>query len=782
MEKQYDAFLDESNKKLATILSSPEYEENEKQLIVKGISNELEKHINDPGNMPDPDCIICQASVSYLDSELTGILSNSKADVEECRRGTALSERLMTLHSLFAEKKWPMPPVQQKDLQTSCRLLQKRQHNLSIVAEIHSLDNQLTILLSKAAVSMQKEKCDKADSCFQKLQTLVKTAEQDGIQYGPISNSNFKKIESSIEKIRNDAIKKEEMDSQMLELDSIICDAEIKGDADEKQWNEAIKLSKKQDTFITEYRTRQWPLPQLKRTNMAEVRDQYQTYQEMKKTDQMIRKKAEMTNTEAQFNELRSICGKQSSDIQKCERNKWRLPGKIIVDFEALEANVHSKVLEKIKEQQRRVTKLKAAGIAASVILLSVLILVGARYIKTHGKKQPPYNNAEVIGKKYEEVVSDFKTAGFRNVDIEEDTGGWLADGIVTRVAIGETYAFSRDVYFGEKENITVFFSSQGRKDISSELLNWKTADKQDLFSRMENAGLKKVSLVEKGTSDKSLTGKISCIRISGDLYESGPCYVPVNAPVEIEYYAYKIIIGKDTSGFAGKEYNSVIETLAAKGYKNIKAEAVNSGWQKGNTVVDVSINGSTEYKASDMFDDDAEIIVHYSSNDRIDITNLIKDWEKKPLAELQSELMKSGNKVVLKSTKTNNLSLHRTVANVSINQHIYESGDCFVRETDEITITFYRAAVRIGKDPKDINGQDYLEIKKYLKDKGFTNVVLQRTDDLWFPKTLIHIEKKIRSSTIDGNDKYSGNDDVYIDARIVLIVNTFNKQSYPGI
>ena len=46
--------------------------------------------------------------------------------------------------------------------------------------------------------------------------------------------------------------------------------------------------------------------------------------------------------------------------------------------------------------------------------------------------------------------------------------------------------------------------------------------------------------------------------------------------------------------------------------------------------MVSVSINGSTDYKASDMFNDDVKIVVHYSSNDRIDITSTIKDWKKK--------------------------------------------------------------------------------------------------------------------------------------------------------
>lgn len=137
--------------------------------------------------------------------------------------------------------------------------------------------------------------------------------------------------------------------------------------------------------------------------------------------------------------------------------------------------------------------------------VLAGLGFIGVRYLNTHGKQQPPYNSSKVVGKKYDEVVSTFETAGFRNVTIEEDMGGWMADGIVTKVIIGKTSEFTRDQYYGEKDKITVYFSSQGRKDVSSELKNWQEMDKKDLSAGLEKVGFKKVSIVEKGTSEKNL-------------------------------------------------------------------------------------------------------------------------------------------------------------------------------------------------------------------------------------------------------------------------------------
>ena len=789
MGKQYDDFTDDSNKKLSIILSSPEYEEEEKQRIINDITNELQKRINDSSKMPEPDYIINRSSLLYLDAELTQIIDDPKADEKACSKGQVLAERLKALHSLFKEKKWTLPPVRQKDIQKSCDNLKKKQLALAVISEIHSLDSQLTVLMRDAAVSLNKAKCDEAEICLQRLQDTVHEAEQEGISYGSISNSNFKKCSVSINKAKKDAIKKEESDAQLLENDNRICDAEIKGDIDEKLWDEAMELSKKQDTLISLYMTNRWPLPKLKRMNMAEVRDQYRTYQNMKITDQKIRGKIESISTEAQFGEFKEICSKQSSNIEKCKKSKWKIPGKIIQNLAGLEDDVYSKVKEKIAIQQRKAARRKLGIIAISAVLLVGLVFAGVRFFSVYGKKQSPYSSDEVIGKKYDEVVSTFEAAGFKRVGIEEDTGGWLADGIVTKVSIGYKSSFSREEYYGEKDTITVYFSSQGRKDVSGELKEWQKADKANLTAKLDKAGFKKVKTVEKGTSEKSLANKIFRIMVNGNSYESGPCHIPSNAPIEIDYYAYKII-GKDSKGFSGKEYNSVVEDLIAKGYKNVKAEVVNTGWQKGDTVLGVSIDGSTEYKASDMISEDAKIIVHYSSNDRIDVSNVIKEWKKKTYDVLKTELKNTGlTEVTTRSEKTNDISLHNTIKYIAINDGIYETGDCHVKPKDKILITYYRAAKTIGKDKNSINGRNYLDMKKYLTDRGFTNIVLERTDDLWFVKEAGflwlfggQVNKNVRTVTIDGSENFKANDEIFIDARIVLLVNTYNGAEYEGI
>ena len=79
--------------------------------------------------------------------------------------------------------------------------------------------------------------------------------------------------------------------------------------------------------------------------------------------------------------------------------------------------------------------------------------------------------------------------------------------------------------------------------------------------------------------------------------------------------------------------------------------------------------------------------------------------------------------------------------------------------------------------------------MKKYLTDRGFTTIVLERTDDLWFVKEAGflwlfggQVNKNVRTVTIDGSENFKADDEIFIDARIVLLVNTYDGDEYEGI
>ena len=87
------------------------------------------------------------------------------------------------------------------------------------------------------------------------------------------------------------------------------------------------------------------------------------------------------------------------------------------------------------------------------------------------------------------------------------------------------------------------------------------------------------------------------------------------------------------------------------------------------------------------------------------------------------------------------------------------------------------------------MTGRNYLEVKKYLTDQGFTNIVLKRTDDLWFVKEAGflwlfggQVNKNVRTVTVNGKEDFKADEEVYLDGQIILLVNTYNGDTYEGM
>jgi sensor c-di-GMP phosphodiesterase-like protein len=76
------------------------------------------------------------------------------------------------------------------------------------------------------------------------------------------------------------------------------------------------------------------------------------------------------------------------------------------------------------------------------------------------------------------------------------------------------------------------------------------------------------------------------------------------------------IAIPDSAESFKGKDYNDIVTQLKAAGFTNVSTQAQKdliTGWvHKENSVVRVSVNGSTDYSASDRFAPNTKIVVTY--------------------------------------------------------------------------------------------------------------------------------------------------------------------------
>ena len=312
-------------------------------------------------------------------------------------------------------------------------------------------------------------------------------------------------------------------------------------------------------------------------------------------------------------------------------------------------------------------------------------------------------------------------------------------------------------------------------------LKDWKKTDYATIEKIFKDAGFTNVSLEELITSDKDNDKLTAALSLNGEMYINEHCYLPKNAPIIISYYALKIGIGNDSSQFIGLDYEDVVKDLKESGFTNVQTQVVNTGWEKGNTVVGVTVNNKDTYSSSESFDPDVKIVVKYSSNDRIDATAILGDWATKDYLQLRNSLSNKGftNIAVVPKDITDGSKNH-LVAGIAINHDSFASGDCFIQKDKPITIEYYVLVITIGNNASAFEGEQYSTVVANLKNIGFTNIQLQRANNLingWITK-----EGSIKSISIGGNSDFTDTSIFQYDTQIVIVVNTFRDKGCEDI
>ena len=221
------------------------------------------------------------------------------------------------------------------------------------------------------------------------------------------------------------------------------------------------------------------------------------------------------------------------------------------------------------------------------------------------------------------------------------------------------------------------------------------------------------------------------------------------------------------------------MEELQKQGFINIEARETNEGWAESNTIVGIDIDGNSVFKRNNAFIPDSKVSITYSSSNRVEITDNLKNIQEKKFDELTNLLRKKdlGN-VKIQKTDTFDIGKNKKVSQVFIGNQKYTGGRCFVRKSENIRIEYYYLRIRAESD-FDFENKNYQDYAVYLKEKGFSDITLKRSDDLvngWLNK-----EGIVRKVLVDGEDFKTG--EVYnYDSRIEIIVNTFKKKGCEDI
>ena len=457
--------------------------------------------------------------------------------------------------------------------------------------------------------------------------------------------------------------------------------------------------------------------------------------------------------------------------------NEWKNPTLNNSDPEKL---IHVILKKKQKETRRKAFKRKLIFYS----ILAVFIVVCSFFVRQKyldGKVSIPFDSTYAKGQDVDQVINELEQARFENITKTASNDGWQDANKVLSVVIDKMEYYTKGKYVDPDVNVDVIYSSSGRKYVTDLLKGWKNTDYEVIKKVLQDAGFTNIAEDEVLTSDKSKDRKVAALSLNEEMYTNQHCYLPLDAPIVITYNTLKISIGNDNAQLIGQNYKDVVDNLKDIGFTNITTQEIKTGWAKGNSVVGVTVNNSEEYDSSAIFKPNAKIVVKYSSDDRIDATTILEDWQEKDWEKVQEALIKQGFKdVEAVVIQTDNPEDNRKIKTITIGNEVFKAGECYVQKAVPFNIEYYELLITIGHKSSYYKGKKYAGIVEELQKQGFTNIKLLRSDDL--KNGFLNKEGTIRTITIGDMAKFKAEDIFKYDDKIEIVVNSYKDKGCEDI
>lgn len=773
MDIKYEEYLDRGTRRIMELFSSADISAGEREAIASAFAEELASNIGNTKLLRDYDLLIYSASVRYVDSMISRILSKENGTYRDYESGIKYCKRQQESFAMFKKNGWALPRVENTSPENCAELLQKRQESISVGSKILDEDKQIEELIVLAEKELSLSACDQLVELVKELEQDISLCKQKRISVPSIKNKDTRKLQKRIAEIRKNAEQKEALHGEVyntdLQIHSVVSDPMSRPE----QWRSLISLCQKQEGHLAECRSRQWPLPAVRYSQPNSISSQYQLYINMHDLDNSISQERGALSSNKQYKEFFGHCKTQQDNISTCLRNGWDVPKLSNSDPSSLSNDVYA---EKSKKDRRKRLKRRLYLIGAALIALVILVFVGISKYRS-GKIEIPFDASYAIGQAQNDIYIELESAGFTNITRKPDDSGWLKENEVISITIDNSASFSKGSYRKPDVSVVITYSSGSRVYVTDMLNDWRKAEYTEIEDVLRDAGFTNITIKETTTSDKTMEKLTAAITLDGAPYTNEHCYLSKKAPIVITYYSLQIGIGFDKSQVIGLDYEEVVNDLEGRGFTNVQTQEVTTGWAKGNTVVGVTVNNVDTYDSSLTYPPDVKIVVKYSSNDRVDITEVLKNWQTTDYENLVNSLKAKGFttiKVIPKTTE--NKSQNRRIAGITLNNEEYIAGGCYLPKSASIKIEYYSLQIQIGQTAKQFEkGQNYSDVVKQLQSQGFTNIHLLRANDIgWFVADWIHNEGTIKTITINGSKDFESTDKFNYDAEIVIVVHTW--------
>ena len=232
-----------------------------------------------------------------------------------------------------------------------------------------------------------------------------------------------------------------------------------------------------------------------------------------------------------------------------------------------------------------------------------------------------------------------------------------------------------------------------------------------------------------------------------------------------------------------GQNVELIQKELSDAGFTNIILVPDESGWAKDGTVLELREN----YKKGTYYESNSDIHIKYSSEGRIEVSDILKNWQTKKYTDVVSVLKSAGfNGINTEKTVIQNDDKKYLTSGLELNGIEYLSGECYLPASAPIKVSYYVFQLKIGIPSSEIKDRNYKELAEELKQKGFSNITVERADDMYHGFLNIgswgKTEGKVKEFSIGGETEFSEDDSFDFDEEIIITVHTYEDEDYEGI
>ena len=226
-----------------------------------------------------------------------------------------------------------------------------------------------------------------------------------------------------------------------------------------------------------------------------------------------------------------------------------------------------------------------------------------------------------------------------------------------------------------------------------------------------------------------------------------------------------------------GSDYQDIVNAFEDAGFKNVSLKPDSSGIQDSEIVTGITVDGSESFSPNTYYSHNADIVVYYSSDDRIDLEEVLDNLKSQNYEALTYQLESMGFDVDVNELDNDSTLKNAKISSIIVNGVDYTSGECFAPEGSNIIIDYYGIAYKVETSAEDLVWKNYQDVRAEFVGLGFNNIVFVKKDDL--VSGFIIQDGSVESVTINGDTDFKAGDAYNHNAEIVITVHTIQGEKY---